>query len=121
MLNKKKLVFKIVFLSVIIILTGLIFIGKFKYVLQNNKSILRDNGLTKGVSIEKISDDRLEALVDNDPIDISEILMDKIVEDKYQKLFYIDNNLKKEVVQNDHSIIQFQYSPSGNQFGYLED
>lgn len=120
MLNKQKSLFKKVFLSVIILVV-LVLIVKFKYILENSYRTLKDNGSIMGVSIEKISDDRLEALVEGDPIDISEIPLDRIVEDKYQRLFYIKDNLKKKVTQNSHLITQFQFSPSKNQFGYLEN
>lgn len=123
MSNKEKKYLKFVCLIAVILVIGeLIFIGKTDNDLEVSSTMLvNDNGVTKGVSIEKISDSKLETFIEKEPIDILDIPLDKIVEDKYQRLFYIGNSIKRRVTRNGHSAIQLRFSPSKNKFGYLEN
>lgn len=117
----KKYLKSICLFAVILIIVGLIFVWKTKNNLWLSLTTpTNGNGLAKGISIEKISDERLETFVEGELVDISNIPLDKIFENKYQRLFYIENNTKREVTRNGHSVIQFRYSPSKNKFGYME-
>lgn len=123
MSNKARKYLKFICLfAVILVIIVVIFVLTFK---DNTKLLVTkptsDNGLTKGIAIEKISDGRLKTSVEGNPIDISEVPLDKIVEDEYQRLFYIEDNIKKKVIRNGHSTVQFRFSPSKNRFGYLEN
>lgn len=118
MSNKPKYL-GIVCLLIILLFTGLILIKKFSTV-QPETITTTNRELIKGVSIEKMSDEQLEALSETDPIDISEISFDQLVEDEYSHLFYIVDDRKRKVTRSGHPVERFLFSPTKIKFGYME-
>ncbi len=60
-------------------------------------------------------------LIKNNTIEISEIALEKIIEDEYGSLFYIDNQTKKRVVQNNNTLSRLQFSPLKDKYGFTEN
>ena len=62
-----------------------------------------------------------KTLTENRTIEISEIPLEKIIEDEYRRLFYIDNQTKKRVVQNNNTLSRLQFSPLKDKYGFTEN
>jgi len=98
----KKINKKIIFLIFIFLVCTALFIGVILKVKKVN------------LNIDK-------TLTENSTIEISKISLEKIIEDEYGELFYIDNQTKKRVVQNNNTISLLQFSPLKDKYAFTEN
>jgi len=70
-------------------------------------------------TIKKMNGSELDTFYRDDPIEISNILLSKLVENEYRDLFYIEHEVIQRVVFNGNYVTYFQASPLTDRFGYL--